>query len=93
MVMGPDEIPAYLAANPSNVLNTDDNAYLGYHTPFEFLEANKKNVDDIEAGLLPYAGFDLSVIGNLSDEDGKELTRLWTRRKNEVVSEMRGEME
>lgn len=93
MVMGPDEIPAYLAANPSNVLNTDDNAYLEYHTPFEFLEANKKNVDDIEAGLLPYAGFDLSVIGNLSDEDRKELTRLWTRRKNEVVSEMRGKME
>jgi spermidine synthase len=93
MVMGPDEIPAYLAANPSNVLNTDDNAYLEYHTPFEFLEANKKNVDDIEIGLSPYAGLDLNVIGDLSDEDREELTRLWTRRKNEVLSEMRGKME
>jgi spermidine synthase len=93
MVMGPDEIPAYLAANPSNVLNTDDNAYLEYHTPFEFLEANQKNVDDIETGLLPYARFDLNVFGNLSDEDRQELTRLWTRRKNEIIPEMRTRIE
>jgi spermidine synthase len=93
MVMGPDEIAAYLAANPSDVLNTDDNAYLEYNTPFEFLEANQKNVDDIEAGLLPYAGLDLNVIRNLSDEDRKDLTRLWTRRKNEIITELRTAIE
>lgn len=89
MVMGPDEIPAYLAANPSSALNMDDNAYLEYHTPFEFLESNRKNVDQIEAGFLPYAGLDLKIIRNLSNDDRKRLTELWSRRKDQIIPEMR----
>jgi len=88
MLLGPDEIRAYLAANPTSDLNTDDNAYLEYHTPFEFLESNKKDVDQIERGLLPYSGLDLKIIRNLSDNDRKQLTQLWLGRKNEVIPEL-----
>jgi spermidine synthase len=88
MVMGPDQIPAYLAANPLSALNTDDNAYLEYHTPFEFLESNQKDVDQIEVGFLPYAGLDLKIIRNVSNDDRKRLTELWSRRKDEIIPEM-----
>jgi spermidine synthase len=84
MLMGPDEIRAYLAANPSAVLNTDDNAYLEYHTPFEFLEPTRKIID----GLLPYAGLDLGIIRGLTEGDRQRLTELWQQRKAELLPEV-----
>jgi spermidine synthase len=82
MLMGPAEIRAYLAAFPGP-LNTDDNAYLEYHTPFEFLESTKT----IVAGLIPYAALDVNVIRNASDDERKQLTQEWSRRKAELLPE------
>jgi spermidine synthase len=91
MAMGPDEIRAYLAADQSDVLNTDDNAYLEYHTPFEFLEANgmnSKDVDKIIVGLIPYTGLDLKILRNFSPEDERQIVALWSQRKSELVPEL-----
>ena len=91
MAMGPDEIRAYLAANQSDVLNTDDNAYLEYHTPFEFLEANgmnSKDVDKIIVGLIPYTGLDLKILRSFSPEDERQIVALWSQRKSELVPEL-----
>jgi len=85
MLMGPDEISAYLAANPSDTLNTDDNAYLEYHTPFEFLSLNRTVV----AGLVPYAGLDLKIIRNLPDGDKQRLLASWLHRRDQIVGELR----
>jgi spermidine synthase len=91
MAMGPDEIRAYLAANQSDVLNTDDNAYLEYHTPFEFLQANGingKDVHKIIAGLIPYTSLNLKIVRNLTPEDERQIVALWAQRKNELVPEL-----
>jgi spermidine synthase len=91
MAMGPDEIRAYLAANQSDALNTDDNAYLEYHTPFEFLEANginRKDVNKIIVGLVPYTGLDLKILRNLNPQDEQQVVALWSHRKNELVPEL-----
>jgi spermidine synthase len=83
MMMGPDEIRAYMASTGDDVINTDDNAYLEYHTPFEFLESTKT----IVAGLIPYAKLDLNVIRNVSDEDRNQLLQEWDRRKAQLMPE------
>ncbi len=84
MLMGADEISAYLAANPSNVINTDDNAYLEYHIPFELLSSSRTVV----AGLVPYAGLDLRIIRNLPDPDKQRLLAYWSHRRNEILAEL-----
>ncbi len=84
MLMGPDQIRAYLKNTPENVTNTDDNAYLEYHTPFEFLESTKA----IITGLTPYAALDLRVVRDLSDNERDQLTSLWERRKTELIPEL-----
>jgi spermidine synthase len=84
MLMGPEEISAYLAANPSNVINTDDNAYLEYHIPFELLSSSRTVV----AGLVPYAGLDLRIIRNLPEGDKQRLLAHWSNRRNQIVAEL-----
>ena len=89
MLMGPDEIRAYLASTSENVINTDDNAYLEYHTPFEFLESTKT----IVAGLLPYAALDLAVISDLTEADRAQLMDHWEHRKAELIPELSGKLD
>jgi spermidine synthase len=88
MLMGPPEISAYMAANPSQLLNTDDNAYLEYHTPFEFLLSNRIEVAAIVAGLLPYAGLDIEAIQGLPPGDQQRLMEAWGRRRDRIVPEV-----
>jgi spermidine synthase len=83
MLMGPDEIRAYLGSTSDDTLNTDDNAYLEYHTPFEFLGSTKT----IVTGLIPYAALDLSVIHNASQDERKRLQEAWDHRKAELLPE------
>ncbi len=83
MLMGPDEIRAYLGSMSDDQLNTDDNAYLEYHTPFEFLESTRK----IVAGLIPYAALDLKVIRNASPQDIEQLQAAWNHREAELMPE------
>ena len=49
MLMAPDQIRAYLRSTPDDVINTDNNAYLEYHTPFEFFSQLKLS----SRGLFP----------------------------------------
>ena len=83
MLMAPDQIRAYLRSTPDDVINTDNNAYLEYHTPFEFLELTKT----IVAGLIPYAALDLHVIRNLTEDDRNHLAQAWNRREAELMPE------
>jgi spermidine synthase len=84
MLMGPDEIRAYLASTPLRLINTDDNAYLEYHTPFEFLESTKT----IVAGLIPYSALDLGVAQGQSDDERSQSQQAWNRRKAELLPEL-----
>lgn len=61
LLMGPKEMDAYLSSTPHFEINTDDNAYLEYHTPFEFLE----RTEPLLKKLLPFAGLDFSLFRNI----------------------------
>jgi spermidine synthase len=89
MLMGPDEIREYLASTPVHLINTDDNAYLEYHTPFEFLESTKT----IVAGLIPYSALDLGVIQGASDDERNQLQQAWDRRKAELLPEFNSKLD
>ena len=84
MLMGPREIADYLAHSPTPQVNTDDNAYLEYRTPFEFLYPMK----DILAGLLPFARLDEDVISHVTSQDRLELQRRWTARTARILPEL-----
>ena len=89
LLMGPDEVKAYLAGRPDgDTLNTDDNAYLEYWTPFEFLNPTK----DIVAGLLPYAGYDPALLTEISSEERQAVTANWGRRRERILPELDDEL-
>ena len=44
MLMDKDNILSYLNRHEEILINTDDNAYLEFHTPFAFLEKTESNV-------------------------------------------------
>ena len=54
MLMDEGHIARYLARNRDSRINTDDNAYLEYRTPFEFTG----RTDAIVPDLIEYAGWD-----------------------------------
>jgi spermidine synthase len=84
MLMGPLEISKYLSSVPDHTLNRDDNAYLEYHTPFEFLDSTKI----IVTALLPYAAPDLHDVFNISAQEKEEVIRAWNRRRAELLPEL-----
>jgi len=84
LLMGPGQIQKYLASTGDQTLNTDDNAYLEYFTPFEFLEKTKS----IVAALEPYAGFDPSILVNISDAERAELQQAWDARRARLLTEL-----
>ena len=55
LMMGAGQIQKYLARNDNRTVNTDDNAYLEYQTPFEFIEKTETIVE----ALLPFAGWNI----------------------------------
>jgi len=86
MMMGPDEVARYLASTPNQELNTDDNAYLEYHTPFDMLQKWQK----IVAGMVPFAALDLQDVRNISPEERAQVSQAWERRKIELLQELKG---
>jgi len=64
-MMGPEQIRNYLASSGDTTLNLDDNAFLEYFTPFEFLHPTK----EIVAALEPYAGFDPALLVNITEAE------------------------
>ena len=58
MLMDKKSILSYLRDQNETINNTDDNAYLEFHTPFEFLEKTEK----IVAELIPFSKWDLKSL-------------------------------
>ena len=65
-------------------MNTDANAYLEYHSPFEFLERTK----DIVRELIPFAGYDPALLRNVTSEDRAEIENAWKHRLESVLPEL-----
>jgi spermidine synthase len=84
LLMGPAQIQAYLAQSGRPLVNTDDNAYLEYHTPFEFLRTTK----DVLTGLVPHAGFDDSVLVNATAEERAAVRAAWQARRQHLLAEL-----
>lgn len=71
LLMDTAHVESYLARNGSRTLNTDDNAYLEYQTPFEFLDRTESIVE----ALLPFAGWDVDRTLKGAAEDVRERVR------------------
>jgi spermidine synthase len=84
LLMGPAQIRKYLAASGDSTLNTDDNAYLEYFTPFEFLDKTKS----IVIGMEPFAGFDPGLLVNITDAERAEVQLAWKSRHARLLTEL-----
>ena len=84
LLMGPAQIRKYLAASGDSTLNTDDNAYLEYFTPFEFLDKTKS----IVIGIEPFAGFDPGLLVNITDVERTEVQLAWKSRHARLLTEL-----
>jgi spermidine synthase len=84
MLMGPKEIHAYLEKFNSEKLNTDDNAYLEYFTPFEYLGNTKTIIEK----LLPFARLDLDLIRDIPGDKKNQIRRYWEMRQKEILPEL-----
>lgn len=86
LLMDEQHIARYLQAASAlgSAINTDDNSYLEYATPFEFLQRTKPIVQ----ALMPFAGFDRTRIVGASAADLAEIDRLYVSRQSELVDEL-----
>jgi spermidine synthase len=84
LLMDRAHIDAYLAATTGGI-NTDDNADLEYHTPFEFL----RRPDDIIPGLLRHAGWDdATLMRSCSPQQRVEAKDALAQRLARIVPEL-----
>jgi spermidine synthase len=83
-LMGPRQIQAYLASCPDAAINTDDNAYLEYFTPFEFMHPTR----EIVAALAPHAGLDPDLFVNIDATARERLQRAWEARHARLLPEL-----
>ena len=60
------------------------NAYLEYHTPFEFLRTTR----DVLEELVTHSGFDDSVLVNASVEDRAAVRAAWDARRQRLLAEL-----
>ncbi len=85
LLMDAQHIESYLARNESRTLNTDDNAYLEYHTPFEYVG----RTEEILTGLLPFAGWDLDqILSGAPDEVASTVQRHFEQRLEVAIPEL-----
>lgn len=84
ILMGPRQIAAYLNSRPHSDVNTDDNAYLEYRTPFEFLGMTEA----IARGLIPFAGLDRDVFKDASAADMTAIAGARQRRIERIIPEL-----
>jgi spermidine synthase len=89
LLMGPEQIAQYLAGIPSNLINTDDNAYLEYHTPFELLESTKA----ILKALIPFSALPMRNLENLSVQEKEKVIRAWRERQANLLPEFDVDMD
>jgi len=85
LLMDAGHIAKYLAQTGDRRVNTDDNAYLEYRTPFEFTGGTEA----IVARLLPFAGLDAdSQVKNAPDAVRAEIRRQFAARLARIKSEL-----
>ena len=85
MIMDKDKISQYLMSKEKRLINTDDNAYLEFHTPFEFLEKTK----DIIVELKPFVGWNIdSLLESYTEKDKVEIQNAFNNRSIKLISEL-----
>ena len=90
LLMDAGHIKEYLLRYDSNIINTDDNAYLEYRTPFEFTEKTESIVRD----LIPFSGWDINALMPGSPLGARKKVReYYEGRRAVIVSELSGPIE
>jgi hypothetical protein len=90
LLMDADHIKEYLFRYDSGKINTDDNAYLEYRTPFEFTEKTESIVRD----LIPFSGWDINSLMPGSPLDvRKRVLEYYEGRRAVLMSELSGPIE
>jgi spermidine synthase len=85
LFMDEQQVARYLAsAEVGNKLNTDDNGYLEYATPFEFLHQTKTIIE----ALKPFAGWDRARLVGATADDLAEIDRLYSKRQAILFDEL-----
>lgn len=85
LLMDAEHVRTYLATTGDDTVNTDDNAFLEYNTPFEFLESPKA----IVSGLIPHAGWNVDAILSGAPQSVRDHVRnLFTARLNRLLTEL-----
>ena len=85
MLLDAEHIRKYLDSSDSAVVNTDDNAYLEYRTPFEFIE----KTESIVSKLLPFAGRDVAnYVTGLPENRKNRADEFFAARLEVLVSEL-----
>jgi spermidine synthase len=86
LLMDRQHVTRYLARTPDNQINTDDNAFLEYHTPFEFLG----RTDAIVPDLIKHAGWNPNeILKNCSAEEKSSVVAEFRKRLSQVQPELR----
>ncbi len=90
LLMDANHIRGYLAQQDSDQLNTDDNAYLEYRTPFEFIE----RTESIVAELIPFSGWNVrGLLRNAPAGVAEAVQAQFDRRLAEILPELRKPIE
>jgi spermidine synthase len=85
LLMDREHISQYLARSPDRQLNTDDNAYLEYRTPFEFLGRTETIMTD----LVRYAGWDAHrTLQNCSHAEAEAISEEFQKRLARILPEL-----
>jgi hypothetical protein len=86
LLMDEERIAEYLRASDDGKqgLNTDDNSYLEYATPFEFLHPTRETIEALE----PFAGWDRARLLGVGAADLREIDALWMARQRVLIEEL-----
>ena len=85
LLMDAEHINKYLSRNNETAINTDDNAYLEYFTPFEFIERTNSIVTE----LLPFAGWDMDkLLFNAPRSSLAEIKKSFKNRLDRILPEL-----
>jgi spermidine synthase len=85
LLMDGDHIRSYLARNANDEINTDDNAYLEYRTPFEFIG----RTDAIVPDLIRHAGWSSDrIMRNCSAEQSAAAYEEFQKRLARIPVEL-----
>jgi hypothetical protein len=84
--MDEQHVARYLEASAAagTKVNTDDNGYLEYATPFEFLYETKSIIE----ALKPFAGWDRARLTGAEAQDLAAVDRLFAERQAKLLDEL-----